>query len=188
MKQLTLLKVLTLSALSLASFSTFAMEGDGKHLNKDKLTLEHLTIVANLSGKEFNEVFTLKKSIEEKIEYCFNNLQESIEISCQYKKSLCDLGKFINYGKAQKLSDSRLKGFTYAITVKVYEDNVKSSFVCPNPHGKKDFLEKFKDIKEKTCFYLTLKDFMDKKNWSANYYDTSEKSWKEWNELYGDDN
>ena len=88
------------------------------------------------------------------------------------------------------MSDSRLKDFAYVITIKAYllfnpfgtENNLilwncrtreqiktKETLVCPNPRGKKDFLEKFKNEKEKERFYLTLKDFMNKKNWSQSH-------------------
>lgn len=150
----------------------FKAENLKKSLTIKELEIETLSIMANLIGKNFNDVFKLEKSIERKIEYC-TNFENSIELYNTLKKVLCNLGAFIKYDKVKKLSDSKLKDFTYAITVKAYEN--KGSLVCPNPRGKKGLLEKFKNIKEKEQFYLTLENFMDKKNWSSKYYDTTEK-------------
>ncbi len=169
MKQLTPLKVLTLSALSLASFSAIAMEAAFAMEDYNKLTIESLSIIANLSDKKFKDVYTMTVSPNGEIESNVNLLLISINLANNFQKALCNLGQFINYDEAKKLSDSRLEGFTYAITVKAYESIDKSSLVCPNPRGKKDLLEKFKNIKEKECFYLTLKDFMNKKNWSQSH-------------------
>ena len=161
------LKVLTLSALSLASFSALAMEKEVKKEvldeSKDIRITESLKCMAKLLNRTFEDAYKLKTDSSGNKTYHSNGIRD---IQLWQKLALANVGDFMDHNKIKDLSMplSELKGkYPHYVTVAVYKN-----YLCPNPYYESDFLKNLKRFhQKKETIYLTLKDFANKQNRST---------------------
>ncbi len=182
MKQLTPIKVLIFSALSLANFSAFAME-NGDNSNKKRRispplpnsskkddkphrisvldTLDSKTAYLDNDDKITNLLLFLIQSSNEKAPKDLSSLPKKAIKKLKRK----NIGTQMNYEKIKTLSKEQ--GNPDHIKITAYSDGLR--WVCPNPFNttQKAINQNRKHCLNMHILYLTLEDFKNEDNWIA---------------------
>ena len=145
MKQFTVFKILTFSALAIAIFPVFTMDEQSVKGDKNPKKVESLELLLNM-----------KKLAEKK---------KAEETTSLIKKGKPN--KYMKYHEIKKLSKKGISG-NHTVEITAYLLASFYTWECPNPFGDKYLIEQDRRNSIKTDkLYITHTDFQNNDNWES---------------------